>query len=244
MGTVKEILYFDEPGRTNSDEMVKFAKKRMDDLGVRAAIIVYSSGYTLRKFQEATKGDKIKIVAVTNPSPHSPSRGTMPVIIRENDSPEARKRKEEQIKKGITETSVTISDETKEELEKQGIQVCYLNDDMLLGEPLNLTDANASRRARLAPFGIPEHLRPLDIDAGWDLSLYTAISQGFRVCVGCTILAVKYGHIPEGELVCAIGGTSTALILRASANAKTCLVKEIIGFERGSSWFERSSTMG
>ena len=44
MGAVKEILYFDKPDRTNSDEMVKFAKKRMDDLGVRNAVIVWSSG--------------------------------------------------------------------------------------------------------------------------------------------------------------------------------------------------------
>jgi hypothetical protein len=59
------------------------------------------------------------------------------------------------------------------------------------------------------------------------------------VCTGCTVLAVKNGCIPEGDLTLAIAGMSTALILRASAIVKNCLVKEIIGFERGSSWFER-----
>ena len=244
MGTVKEILYFDKPERTNSDEMVKFAKKRMDDLGIRNAVIVWSSGYTMRKFQEVIKGEKLNVIAVTNPSPNSPAKGTMPIIIRDTDDEETRKRKEEQIKQGITEISVTISDETREELEKEGIKVRYLNDDLILGEPLNLTDSNATRRDLLAPFGIPAHLRPLDIDAGTDLSILTIISQGFRVCVGCTVLAVKSGLIPEGELTLAIGGMSTALILRASSNARTCLVKEIIGFERGSSWFERSNVIG
>ena len=237
---VKEILYFDKSERTNTDEMVKFAKKRMDELGIRRVVIVWSSGYTLRKFQEVAKDAKLDIVAVTNPSPHSISRGVMPIVIGPRDNEETRRRKEEQLSKGITETSVTISDETREELEKQGIKVYYLNDDLLLGEPLALGDEQSKRRARLAPFGLAKHVRPLDIDVGTDLSLLTIISQGFRVCVGCTVLAVKNGLIPEGEMVLAIGGMSTALILRAGSTAKTCLVKEIIGYERGSSHFERN----
>ncbi len=245
MSSIKEIMYFDKPERTNSDEMVKFAKKRMDDLGIKNAVIVYSSGYTMTKFREVIKGEKgLNVIAVTNPSPHSPAKGTMPVIIRDTDSLEVRKRKEEQLAQGITEISVTIQDDVREELEKEGIKVRYLNDELILGEPLNLTGTNATRRDLLAPFGIPAHLRPLDIDAGEDLSLLTIISQGFRVCVGCTVLCVKSGLIEEGDLTLAIGGVSTALILRASATARTCLVKEVIGFERGSSWFERGNQMG
>lgn len=237
---IKEILYFDKSERKNTDEMVKFAKKRIDELGIKHVVIVWSSGYTLRKFQEVVKDAKLNIVAVTNPSPHSISRGVMPIMIRPTDNEETRKQKYELISKGITETSVTISDATKEELEKDGIKVCYLNDDLMLGEPLALGNEQTSRRARLERFGLAKHIRPLDIDVGTDLSILTIVSQGFRVCVGCTALAVKYGHIPEGEMVCAIGGVSTALILRAGSIAKTCIVKEIIGFERGSSHFERN----
>jgi hypothetical protein len=244
MGTIKEIMYFDKPDRENTDEMVKFAKKRMDDLGIRNAVIVYSSGYTMTKFREVIKGEKgLNVIAVTNPSPHSLAKGTMPVVIRDNDTPEARKRKEELLKQGITETSVTISDEVREELEKEGIKVRYLNDELILGEPLNLTNTNSTRRDLLAQFGFPSHIRPLDIDAGCDLSILTIISQGVRVCVGCTVLCVKSGFIEEGDLTLAIGGISTGLILRASADPRTCLVREIIGFERGSSWFERDYNM-
>ncbi|MFC2069698.1 hypothetical protein ACFLTB_00775 [Chloroflexota bacterium] len=242
MATIKEIMYFDKPDRANSDEMVVFAKKRMDDLGIRNAVIVYGSGYTMTKFREVTKGETgLNVIAVANPSPHSPTRGAFPIVIRDTDSPEVRKRKEEQLAQGITEISATISDETREELEKEGIKVRYLEDYFILREPLN--DTNATRRDVLAQFGFSRHLRPLDINTGCDLSIFTTISQGFRVCVGCTVLCVKSGLIEEGDLTLAIGGTATGLILRASADARTCLIKEIIGFERGSSWFEKGGEM-
>ena len=219
--------------RKNTDEMVKFATKRMDDMGIKNVVVVWSSGYTLNKFREEIKGRKdLNVIAVTNPSPHSPAKGTMPIIVRPNDSPEVKKRKEEQLAQGITEIYVTITDPIKEELEGEGIKVRYLNDDLILGEPLNLTGTNATRRDLLKPFGIPDHLRPLDIDAGEDMSLLTIFSQGMRVCVGCTVLAVKSELIPEGELTLALGGVCTGVILKAAPVVKDCLVREVIGFER------------
>lgn len=241
MGIIKEIMYFDQPDRKNTGELVKFSIQRMQDMGIKNAVVVWSSGYTVRKFLE-TIGDAkagLNIIAVTNPSPHSISRGVMPVVITARDNAQQRKMKEAQLKKGITEVSTTISDKVKAELEAQGVKVCYLNDDLMLGEPLALGKENTGRRARLIPFGIGPHIRPLDIDAGADLSLFTTISQGFRVCIGCTVLAVKYGFIPEGETTLAIAGRSTALVLRAGSKPKTTIVKEILGFERGSSHFER-----
>ncbi len=238
--TIKEIMYFDRPERRNTDLLIPFAVKRMEELGIKNVVVVWSSGYTVRKFMEIVpKRDHLNVIAVTNPSPHSISRGVMPVVITARDTPEQRKMKEEQLKKGITEVTTTISDEVKAELESKGLKVCYLNDDLMLGEPLALGKENSGRRARLLPFGVGLHIRPLDIDSGGDLSPYTTISQGFRVCIGCTILAVKYGFIPEGEMVMAIGGRSTALVLRAGMKPKTTIVKEIVGFERGSSHFER-----
>jgi len=239
--TTKEIMYFDTPDRKNSDVMAKFAVKRIKELGIEHAVVVWSSGYTFRKFFKAVQdaGLKLNIVAATNPSPHSISRGVMPITIRPTDDAVTRRRKEAQLAKGIKEISTTISDEIREKLEKQGVQVCYLNDDLMLGEPLALRGENATRRDRLVPFGVGRHIRPLDIDAGADLSTFTTISQGFRVCVGCTVVAVKNGCIPEGATVLAIGGRSTALVLRAGSKPKTTIVKEIVGFERGSSHFER-----
>lgn len=240
MGVVKEILYFDKPDQANTDEMVEFAVNRVKDTDVRRALIVYSSGHTFRKFQEVTKnaGLKFDTVVVTN------AKGAhMPIVIQPQDNEETRKWKEDQLKQGITGTFISIADETREEMEKEGIKVHYVTDHLGLGEPLAQREGGNPRRKKLAPFVIPQDLRPLDVDAGWDLSILTIISQGLRVCVGCMVVAVENGLIPEGEIVLAIGGRATALIMRAGSTAKTCLVKEIIGFDRGSSWFERGFSM-
>jgi hypothetical protein len=238
---VKQILYFDTSSRDNTEEGVKFAVKRMEELGIKHVVIAWSSGDTLKKFKEAIKSSNAKpnIVVVTNPSPHSPSRGVMPMVISPRDSEFTRKWKEEKIKQGITELSVTIQDDTRKELEAQGIRVCYLNDDFLLGEPLALGGKQMSSRAKLANFGLRSHVRPLDVDSGRDLSLLTIISQGFRVCIGCTTIATRGEFIPEGETVLAIAGLCTALVLRAGSTPMTTLVKEIVSFERGSSHSER-----
>jgi len=240
MGNYKQILYFDKSEKSNSDEMVKFAVKRLEEGDVKNVVVVWSSGYTMTRFLEASKGLKLNnVIAVTNPGPHSPQRGMMPVVVTDRDNPAMRKMKEDMIKKGVTETFVSISDEKKAELEKQGAKVVYLVDWFDLGEPLALTSSWSSRRDIAARFGIGRHVRPLDIDAGTDLSLYTCISQGVRVCVGCSIVAVHNGALPEGELTLALGGRSTGIILQSGATGKTTIIKEILGFERGSSHYER-----
>ncbi len=203
---LKEILYFDKPRlRSNSDEMIEFARKRIEELGVKTAVTAWDSGYTLYKLIEMREkyGLDLKIVCVTNP-------------------------------KGghLWGKLVSISDETRAELEQKGIQVYYLRDYFNFGEPLDLEDDQKTRRAKLQAFGVPTHIRPMDIDVGTDLSILTIISQGFRVCVGTTVLATRQGLIPEGEFVLSIAGISTGLILRASPNARSCLVKEILGYDR------------
>jgi len=243
---IKEIMYFDKPDRKNTDVLVPFATKRMQELEIHNVVIVWGSGYTFRKFMETSQDIKAKlnIVTVTNPSPHSISRGVFPIKIYPTDNEQQRKAKQEQLAKGISERSATIQDETKAKLEKMGVKVCYLNDDIYLGE-YEWGGETKARRERLAAF-MPAFLTdigPLDTDAGVQLKIFTIISQGFRVTLGCTILAVKNGFIKEGENVLAIGGTSTALVLRAGSNIYTCLVKEIIGFERGSSNFERTGSV-
>ncbi|HEY93656.1 MAG TPA: hypothetical protein G4O15_01800 [Dehalococcoidia bacterium] len=221
MGTRKEILYFDKPNRANTDEMVEVAAERINISGIRNVVIVYSSGYTMKKFLEVAKNKKLtldNIVAVTNDQKGTFRRGDRLVSI------------------------ASISDEKRDELEKEGVKVHYVPNWFNFGEPLALSEDQNLIRSKLAPFVIPQDLRPLDIDAGWDLSVFTIISQGFRVCLGCTVVAVKANLIPENELTLSIGGMATALILEASPDVKTCLVKEIIGFERGSTWVERGIT--
>ena len=130
---------------------------------------------------------------------------------------------------------VSIDDETREELEKKGIKVCYLNDDLRLGEPMSPTPEQKYMRDQLLPW-MPFHIDPLSLDVGWDLSLLLIISQGFRVCVGCLALAVKHGLIPEDERVLCLAGSATACIMIANASPRLCYVEEILCYERNSDW--------
>ena len=113
--------------------MLEFVTGKLETLGVRHVMIAWSSGYTLKKFLEATKGLKLNldITAVTNPK-----GGT------------------------IGGRNVSIDDETREELEKLGIKVCYLNDDLRLGEPMSPSPEQKHMRDMLLPW-LPAHIDPL-----------------------------------------------------------------------------------
>jgi hypothetical protein len=208
---IKEILYFEKPVRSNTDTMIEFITPKIETMGLHHVMIAWSSGYTLRKFMEATKNLKLKldIAAVTNPK-----GGT------------------------IGGRQVSINDETREELEKKGVKVCYLNDDLNLGEPMSPDAKQKFLRDMLLPW-LPAHIDPLSLDVGVDLSLFLTISQGFRVCVGCLVLAVKHGLIPEGERVLCLAGMATACVLQAGSTARKCYVKEILGYELNSDWLLR-----
>ena len=207
---IKEILYFEKPRRSNTDTMIEFVTGKLETLELHHVMIAWSSGYTLRKFLEATKNIKLKldIAVVTNPK-----GGT------------------------IGGRSVSIDDKTREELERKGIKVGYLNDDLHLGEPASPSPWQKQMRDMLLPW-LPAHIDPLSLDVGVDLSLFLTISQGFRVCVGCLVLAVKHGLIPEGERVLCLAGQATAVVLQAGATARTCYVKEILGYELNSDWLQ------
>src|SRR4030043_1810937 len=122
---VKEIMYFEKPGLKNIDSMIEFVIGKIKTLEVKHVMIAWSSGYTLKKFLEATKNLKprLNIVAVTNPK-----GGT------------------------IGKRNVSIDDETREELEKKGIKVCYLNDDLQLGEPGSPSPEQKRMRDMLLPW--------------------------------------------------------------------------------------------
>jgi hypothetical protein len=239
--TVKDIIYFDEPGPSHTDEILKMANERIEELGVNYVVIASQAGVTVKRFLEITQNKKLNIVAVTNVK-----GGTLLVSVIYNKYPESKKIKEDYISKGITHFQASISDETRKEFEKKGVKVYYIPDILNIGEPWGLDDKKLpeqedqwrNRRAQLSPF-IPGHIRPLDIAAGIDLSLLNIISMGFRVLIGVAVVAAKNGLVPDGETVLSIagtgfagGGTDTAAILQARANPKACLVKEIIGFPK------------
>jgi hypothetical protein len=206
---IKEILYFQKPaGRSNTNKMLEFITPRIESMNLRHVMIAWSSGYTLEKFLEATRNLKLKLDITTVTNPKGGTMGGM---------------------------SVSIDDPTRERLEAKGIKVCYLNDDLRLGEPMSPTPEQKYMREQLLPW-MPFHIDPLSLDVGWDTSLLLIISQGFRVCVGCLALAAKHGLIPEGERVLCLAGSATACIMIANKSPRYCYVEEILSYERNSDW--------
>jgi hypothetical protein len=206
---IKEILYFKKPaGRSNTNKMLDFITDKIEFLNVRHVMIAWSSGYTLRKFLEVTEDLMIELDITTVTNPKGGTIGGM---------------------------SVSIDDETRDELEGKGIKVCYLNDDLRLGEPMSPSPEQKHMRDQLLPW-MPAHVDPLSLDIGWDTSLLLTISQGFRVCIGCLALAAKHGLIPEGERVLCLGGSATACVVIANASPRYCYVEEILCYERKSDW--------
>jgi hypothetical protein len=113
-----------------------------------------------------------------------------------------------------------------------------LPDIFALGGRLGPEGERRGAGSKLDPF-IPKHLRPLDIEAGEDLSLLNIVSMGFRVCVGIAVVAAKNDLVPQGESVLSVagtgwagGGADTAIVVRAYPNAKKAYVIEIIGFPK------------
>jgi hypothetical protein len=225
---IREMFYFEKPERKNTDEMVKIAKKRLEETGIKTVVIAWSTGYTLRKFQEVSQGMQLNIVTVTNPK-----GGSFPITIRPTDKEETRIWKEKQLKSGITEIPMSISDELRKELESQGIKVAYLMPDYLNLKTINQENPDyRGARAKAAIFGLPPHLDLTDLDVGADLSPLNMMSQGVRISIGLAILAVKNGLVPEGTTVLTMAGTASATILQVSANPRNCYIREILGFER------------
>ncbi len=58
----KEILYFVEPGEEHSDETLKMAKERADELGIKDVIVASTRGNTGVKAAEYFKGYNLVVV--------------------------------------------------------------------------------------------------------------------------------------------------------------------------------------
>jgi hypothetical protein len=240
--TVKEILYFDEPGPHNSIELLKLGIKRMDELGITRVVMATQAGVTAKQFLELTKDNRThNIVAVTNRK-----GGTLLVTTIYSKYGKSKKIREDYLANGITHFQASVDDKTREELEKEGVKVLYLEDVLDFGDPWGLDGEHLTKideewkrkRAKLSPF-IPAHLRPLDVEAGADLSPFNILSMGFRVALGVVAASVRYGIVEQGETVFATagtgfagGGADTGIIVEARANTKACWIREIIGFPR------------
>jgi hypothetical protein len=60
----EKIVYFDKPGPGNTEEVLRIALKRAQELGIKAVVVATNEGNTAVRATEVLKG--IKVIAVTH----------------------------------------------------------------------------------------------------------------------------------------------------------------------------------
>jgi hypothetical protein len=58
-----KIVYFDEPGRQNTDEVLRLAKIRAEELGIKSILVASTTGDTALKAMEVFKGARVVAVS-------------------------------------------------------------------------------------------------------------------------------------------------------------------------------------
>ena len=57
-----KTVYFKKPGVENTDEALRIAKQRAEELGIKTILVASHTGYTAVKAMEALKGMRVIIV--------------------------------------------------------------------------------------------------------------------------------------------------------------------------------------
>lgn len=73
----KTILYFDKPGKGNTDAVLKAARARAEELGIRKVVVATTHGYTAKQAHAAFSGTEVGIVAVSLSAAYSKEGWTM-----------------------------------------------------------------------------------------------------------------------------------------------------------------------
>ena len=58
-----KIAYFDEPGKQNTDEVLRLVKRRAEELGIKSILVASTTGDTALKAMEVFKGARIVAVS-------------------------------------------------------------------------------------------------------------------------------------------------------------------------------------
>jgi hypothetical protein len=60
-----KILYFETPGRINTDLTLKVARQRAEELGIKQIVVASTHGYTAKRAKATFDGLDVEIIAVT-----------------------------------------------------------------------------------------------------------------------------------------------------------------------------------
>lgn len=74
-------MYFEKPGRGNTDKTLELAYKRAEELGIQEVVVASSKGYTAHKALDVFKGFKVVVVTYHNGF-KEPFKSVMPASVR------------------------------------------------------------------------------------------------------------------------------------------------------------------
>jgi len=66
MNMERSIIYFDDVGKQNTDELVNATVKRAEELGIKHVVVASTGGATAIKVAQALKGKDVKVISVTH----------------------------------------------------------------------------------------------------------------------------------------------------------------------------------
>jgi uncharacterized protein len=61
----KKILYFEQPGKANTDATLQAARARAEELGIRQVVLASSHGYTAKRAHAIFTGLDVELIAVS-----------------------------------------------------------------------------------------------------------------------------------------------------------------------------------
>ena len=78
-----EIVYFDRPGRENTDAVIEIVARRCGELGIEHMVVASNSGATAMKLADALEGSGVSIVAIPEHAGwHGGDESSMPAETR------------------------------------------------------------------------------------------------------------------------------------------------------------------
>jgi len=61
----RRILYFETPGRANTDATLQAARRRAEELGIKQIVVASTHGYTAKRARAAFDGRDVELIAVS-----------------------------------------------------------------------------------------------------------------------------------------------------------------------------------
>jgi len=63
---ISKVVYFERPGKDNTEEALRLAKERSEELGIKDIVVASTTGYTARKATEYFNPQEYNLVIVTH----------------------------------------------------------------------------------------------------------------------------------------------------------------------------------